>query len=73
MTTNLQSHLLPFDTAHRLTIEEYYQLVGDGRLEEDARVELLDGHIIPMSPVGPKHQQIVRKLLRASGTLCAAS
>jgi Uma2 family endonuclease len=65
MVSDLQSHPFPFDTAHRFTIEEYYRLVEEGRLEEDARVELLDGQIIPMSPVGPRHQRIVSKLFRA--------
>src|SRR4051794_9020661 len=65
MATDLQSRPFPFDTARRFTIEEYYRLVEEGLLEEDARVELLDGKIVPMSPIGPRHERVVRKLRRA--------
>ena len=54
---------------HAITIprpkQEYYRLVEDGKLDEEASVELLDGRIVPMSPVGPDHQQTVRTLYRA--------
>ena len=59
MATDLQSRPFAFDTARRYTIEEYYRLVEDGRLEEDARVELLDGRIVGMAPIGPEHQWVV--------------
>jgi Uma2 family endonuclease len=65
MVTDLQSRRFPFDTAHRFTLEEYYRLVEDGLLEEDARVELLDGKIIPMSPVGPRHEGVLFRLNQA--------
>jgi Uma2 family endonuclease len=48
----------------RFTIEEYYRLVEAGILEEDARVELLDGQIIPMAPIGPEHHWILDTLTR---------
>jgi Uma2 family endonuclease len=66
MVTNLQSRPFPFDAAHRFTIEEYHRLVEEGRLEEKPRsVELLDGRIIPMSPIGPRHERVVFRLERA--------
>jgi Uma2 family endonuclease len=65
MSTVTQHPPFRFDTAHRFTIKEYYQLVEEGRLEEKARVELLDGQITPMSPIGPRHQRIVTKLFKA--------
>jgi Uma2 family endonuclease len=66
MVTNLQSRPFPFDTAHRFTIEEYHRLVEEGRLEEKPHsVELLDGRIVPMSPIGSRHYWIVNKLFRA--------
>jgi Uma2 family endonuclease len=66
MLTNLPSRPFPFDTAHRFTIEEYHRLVEEGRLEEKPRsVELLDGRIIPMSPIGPRHERVVFRLERA--------
>ena len=64
MLTNLPSRSFPFDAAHRFTLEEYHRLVAEGRLEEKPRsVELLDGRIVPMSPIGPRHQRIVNELL----------
>jgi Uma2 family endonuclease len=65
MVSDLQSRRFAFDTARRYTIEEYHRLVEDGILEEDARVELLDGRIIPMSPIGPRHEGVLFRLERA--------
>ncbi|MBW0001339.1 MAG: Uma2 family endonuclease [Verrucomicrobia bacterium] len=65
MATDLQPRLFAFDAVHRYTIEEYHRLVEEGLLEEDARVELLDGRIVPMSPIGPRHERVVRQLRRA--------
>ena len=66
MVTNLQSRRFPFDAAHRFTLDEYHRLVEEGRLEEKPRsVELLDGRIVPMSPIGPRHERVVFRLERA--------
>ena len=65
MATDLQTRPFTFDTTRRYTIEEYYRLVEDGLLDEDARVELLDGRIVPMSPIGPRHERVVFTLERA--------
>src|SRR5580658_11094392 len=40
---------------HRFSIEEYYRMAETGVLRPDARVELLDGQITDMSPIGPFH------------------
>jgi Uma2 family endonuclease len=64
MVTNLQAPPVHFDAVRRFTIEEYYRLVEAGILEEDARVELLDGQIIPMAPIGPEHHWILDTLTR---------
>jgi Uma2 family endonuclease len=40
---------------HRFTTEDYEQMVAIGILDEDDRVELIDGEIITMSPIGPLH------------------
>jgi Uma2 family endonuclease len=65
MATDLQPRPFAFDTTRRYTIEEYYRLVEAGLLDEDARVELLDGRIVPMAPIGPEHQWVVDALIRA--------
>ena len=55
----------------RFTVDEYHKLADAGILEEDDRVELLDGEIILMSPVGYRHAKAVRRLnkifVRGSG------
>jgi Uma2 family endonuclease len=40
---------------HRFTAEEYYRMAETGVIKPDARVELLDGEIIDMMPLGPFH------------------
>ena len=49
---------------YRFTVEEYHKLGEAGIFDEDDRVELLDGEIILMSPVGYRHAKAVRRLLK---------
>jgi len=66
MATDLQPRPFAFDTTRRYTLEEYHRLVEEGLLEEQPHtVELLEGRIVPMSPIGPRHSWIVDKLLHA--------
>ena len=44
------------------TTTEYYKLLESGVLTEDDRVELIDGEIITMSPIGPRHTASVKRL-----------
>ncbi len=45
-------------------VEEYYQMVRCGILKEDDRVELIDGEIIQMTPIGTKHSAGVIRINR---------
>lgn len=49
---------------YRFTREEYHRLGEAGIFDEDARVELLDGELIVMPPIGLRHILTVRKLNR---------
>ncbi len=40
---------------HRITVDEYYRMAEVGLLAPDARVELIDGEIIDMPPIGSPH------------------
>ncbi len=56
MVTVLQPELRKF------TIAEYYKLAETGILAPTERVELLNGQIIRMAPIGEKHRTIVDEL-----------
>ena len=47
---------------HKFTADEYEQLGRTGIFTEDDRVELLDGDIVEMSPLGPRHVRSVNRL-----------
>ncbi|MDR3635368.1 MAG: Uma2 family endonuclease [Isosphaeraceae bacterium] len=45
----------------RLSVEAYHRLVRDGALNEDDRVELLDGLLVAKRPTNPSHRIATRK------------
>jgi Uma2 family endonuclease len=49
---------------HRLTVGEYYRMAEAGILAPDARVELIEGEIVDMTPVGSGHMSVVNRLNR---------
>jgi Uma2 family endonuclease len=53
---------MPILTHHRFTSREYYRMAETGVLPPDARVELLDGQVLNMSPIGPSHGSAVKRL-----------
>src|SRR5687768_15711808 len=44
---------------YRFTVDEYYRMAEAGIFDEDSRVELIEGEIIQMPPIGPVHQDSV--------------
>lgn len=52
----------PRATRHRFTVDDYYRMGEAGVLGEDDRVELIDGEIIDLSPVGSRHAACVKRL-----------
>lgn len=49
---------------HKLKVADYYRMAEVGILAPDARVELIDGEIIDMVPIGSAHASCVDRLLR---------
>jgi Uma2 family endonuclease len=47
---------------HRLTAEEYFRMAEVGLLAPEARVELIEGEIIEMAPVGHRHASVISRL-----------
>ena len=47
---------------HRITVDEYYRMGEAGILRPDQRVELLDGDIYDMNPIGSLHASTVREI-----------
>jgi Uma2 family endonuclease len=49
-------------TRHRLTVEDYHRMAEVGLLTPEKRVELIDGVIIDMAPIGSRHGAAVTQL-----------
>jgi Uma2 family endonuclease len=45
---------------HRFTVAEYHRMAETGMLASDARVELIEGEIIDMPPIGSPHAGTVK-------------
>ncbi len=49
---------------YRFTVGEYYQMAEAGIFTEDDRVELLEGEIVDLAPIGSRHAACVTRLTR---------
>ena len=49
----------------KFTVEEYYRMAEVGILHPEERVELIDGEIVLMAPIGPQHNSGVIRLTEA--------
>lgn len=57
-------------TRHRLDVDDYHRMGEAGILGEDDRVELIDGELIDMAPIGENHIGIVNRLNRVLVMAC---
>lgn len=52
----------PVVRRHRITVEQYHLMGEAGVFEPDARVELIEGEVIDMAPIGTRHWSMVTRL-----------
>ena len=64
MTTTASPAQTAAPTRRRFTVDEYCAMAEAGILAEDERVELLDGEIFVMPPIGPPHEDGTTRLSR---------
>ena len=57
-------HMESWPQRHRITVQDYHRMAEVGLLAPDARVELIEGEIIDMAPIGHDHQSILDQLNR---------
>lgn len=60
MSTGAQAVL----SRHRFHVDEYHRMIEAGILTRNDRVELLDGEIVEMTPIGSRHVSCVGRLNR---------
>jgi Uma2 family endonuclease len=46
----------------RFTVDEYHRMGEAGILREDDRVELIDGEVVQMTPIGSRHAGCVKRI-----------
>jgi Uma2 family endonuclease len=51
-------------TRRRFTLAEYHRMGEVGILADHDRVELIEGEIVEMTPIGPAHASVVARLVR---------
>ncbi|MCX7850112.1 Uma2 family endonuclease [Thermus sp.] len=49
-------------TRHRISLEEFHRMVEAGVFPEDLRLELVEGELLEMSPIGKRHAAKVARL-----------
>lgn len=57
----------------RFTADDYHRMVKAGILSEDDRVELIDGEVVAMTPIGSRHNACVNRANRAMVTAAGES
>ncbi len=57
---------------HLVTVDEFERMVDAGVFAADRRLELIEGEIVDMSPIGSAHQACVNRLTALFAPLAAA-
>ena len=56
---------------HKLDVDKYYRMAEVGILREEDRVELIDGEVMDMAPIGADHMDAVNGLVESLVLACA--
>ena len=56
----------------KFTVDEYFRMVEAGVLKPKERVELIEGEILVMPPIGPRHNGGVNRYVRVLAPLADA-
>ena len=62
MTGSVSSMTTTERVRHRFTVDDYHRMGESGVFGPEDRVELLDGEVIEMSPIGSRHAGTVNRL-----------
>jgi Uma2 family endonuclease len=57
-------------TRHKLDVDDFYRMADAGIFDEDDRVELIEGELIDMAPIGTDHAVTTNGLNRALVFAC---
>ena len=60
----MSSVALQVPERHRISVREYFRMGETGVLEPEARIELIDGELFDMPPIGPAHASRVKRCIR---------
>jgi Uma2 family endonuclease len=55
---------------HRIDVDAFHRMIETGILAADARVELIQGEMLDMAPIGNKHVAIVNRLTQHMVQAC---
>ncbi len=62
--TSAETTALLLESPRRLSVDEYHRMIEAGILDEDERLELLEGVIVAMSPQDEPHAWPIQRLTR---------
>ena len=57
-------------TRHKISADDYYRMIDAGILGSEDKVELIEGEIIDMAPIGQDHEAAVNGMNRALVLAC---
>jgi Uma2 family endonuclease len=52
-------------TRARLSVDQFHKMAETGIFSPESRLELIDGELIEMAPIGPRHMHLVNRLTHA--------